>query len=122
MLNMIKSFNLATTVERYKYALETIESIYDQADIIRVYLNDFNQIPKEFNKKKIHAECGPDLNCSAKFNWCHEPDQYYFTVDDDIVYPKSYAADTINNLNNSDKTISRKKILEEYLQKDQRSN
>jgi hypothetical protein len=99
MLNMIKSFNLATTIERYKYALETIESIYDQADIIRVYLNDFNQIPKEFNKKKIHAECGPDLNCSAKFNWCHEPDQYYFTVDDDIIYPKSYAADTINNLN-----------------------
>ena len=67
MLNMIKSFNLATTVERYKYALETIESIYDQADIIRVYLNDFNQIPKEFNRKKIYAECGPDLNCSAKF-------------------------------------------------------
>lgn len=96
---MIKSFNLATTVERYKYALETIESIYDQADIIRVYLNDFNQIPKEFNRKKIHAECGPDLNSSAKFLWCHESDQYYFTVDDDIVYPKSYAADMINNLN-----------------------
>ena len=41
---MIKSFNLATTVERYKYALETIDSIYNQADIIRVYLNDFNQM------------------------------------------------------------------------------
>ena len=77
---MIKSFNLATTVERYKYALETIESIYDQADIIRVYLNDFNQIPKEFNRKKIYTECGPDLNCSGKFLWCHEPDQYYFTI------------------------------------------
>jgi len=105
MLNMIKSFNLATTVERYKYALETIESIYDQADIIRVYLNDFNQIPKEFNRKKIHAECGADINCSAKFLWCDEPNQYYFTVDDDIIYPKSYAADVIKNLNKFDDKI-----------------
>ena len=88
---MIKSFNMATTPERFDFALKTIESIYDQADIIRVYLNNFKTIPKQLIDKKILAQLGPDMCCSGRLLWAKFPNQYYFIIDDDIIYPKNYS-------------------------------
>ena len=103
---MIKSFNMATTPERFDYALKTIESIYDQADVIRVYLNNFKSIPKKLIDKKILAQIGPEMCCSGRLLWAKFPDQYYFIIDDDIIYPKNYSKDMLRCLKNlNDKAL-----------------
>lgn len=96
---MIKSFNLATTPERFEFALNTIKSIYEQADVIRIYLNNFITVPKELIDKKIVTKLGPDMCCSGRLIWSEIPDQYYFIIDDDILYPKNYSLDMIHSLN-----------------------
>ena len=60
------TFNMATMPERISGAIKTIESVYDQADIIRLYLNNFDSIPKEFKKEKIECYYGEDLKSSGK--------------------------------------------------------
>ena len=72
-----------------------INDILPQCDFIRVYLNDYKEIPKFLDDSKIvvytsqeYGECG-DI---GKFHDCNEyRDCYYFTIDDDIFYPNNYS-------------------------------
>lgn len=89
------SFNMATIPSRYQLSLKAIESIYDQADIIRIYLNNFIEIPKELKRKKIITHIGKDLNATGKLFWALTPNEYYFCIDDDLRYPSTYAKDMI---------------------------
>lgn len=102
---MIKSFNMATMPERIESCIQSIESIYDQADIIRLYLNNFNKIPPEYVDDKIIIHQGEDLKSSGKLFWANNENEYYFCIDDDIYYPKTYADDMINKLNEYDDDI-----------------
>lgn len=93
------TFNMATMPERISGAIKTIESVYDQADIIRLYLNNFDSIPKEFKKEKIECYYGEDLKSSGKLFSALNKNEYYFCIDDDLIYPKTYAKDMISKLN-----------------------
>ena len=93
------TFNMATIPSRYKIALKAIDSVYDQADEIRVYLNNFEQVPEELNRDKIITHIGEDLNATGKLFWALNPDEYYFCIDDDLRYPPTYAQDMIPYLN-----------------------
>jgi len=93
------TFNMATMPSRVNTAIKTIESIYEQADIIRLYLNNFNTIPKEFIRDKIVIHQGDDLKSTGKLFWALNKNEYYFCIDDDLYYPPSYATDMINKLN-----------------------
>ena len=89
------SFNMATIPSRYLLSLKAINSIYDQADIIRIYLNNFTEVPKELKRDKIITHIGKDLNATGKLFWSLTPNEYYFCIDDDLRYPPTYAKDMI---------------------------
>lgn len=102
---MKKSFNMATQPERIATAIRTIQSVYDQADVIRLYLNNFIDVPREFMSEKIEIHIGEDLRSSGKCFWSLNKDEYYFTIDDDLIYPPTYADDMIKKLNTYDDDI-----------------
>lgn len=89
---------MATIPERYDYALRAIDSVYNQADKVRVYLNKFQSIPKELIDNKIETFIGKDLISSGKLFWAKNKNEYYFCIDDDLRYPKSYSDDMIDFL------------------------
>lgn len=99
---------MATMPQRKETCLQSIESIYDQADIIRIYLNNFEEIPKELIDDKIITYRGEDLRSSGKLFWALNKNEYYFCIDDDIYYPETYADDMVNKLNefNDDIVVS----------------
>tara|TARA_R110000822_G_scaffold180648_1_gene320379 strand:- start:1116 stop:1811 length:696 start_codon:yes stop_codon:yes gene_type:complete len=93
------TFNMATIPSRFKYALGAIDSIYDQADEIRIYLNNFEEVPEELKREKITTHIGKDLRSTGKLFWSLNPNEYYFCIDDDLRYPSTYAKDMIQYLN-----------------------
>lgn len=90
---------MATMPQRLETCIKTIESIYDQADVIRLYLNNFDKIPEEFKREKIVTIISEDLKSSGKLFWALNKNEYYFCIDDDIQYPETYSYDMINKLN-----------------------
>ena len=99
------TFNMATMPERLLGAEATINSIYDQADIIRIYLNNFDVVPDIFKREKIITYIGEDLKSTGKLFWSLNKDEYYFCIDDDLIYPYNYSTDLINKLNEYDDEI-----------------
>ena len=79
--------NMATMPERIDIALKAIDSIYDQVDLIRIYLNKFDKYPKDLIDNKITLIIDEDLKSTGKFYWALEKNQYYFSIDDDLIYP-----------------------------------
>lgn len=78
---------------------ETILSVLHQADKVNVYLNEFSEIPDFLYHPKIfffksQHELG-DLGDVGKFFKANTEKVYLFFIDDDIIYPKTYAADLI---------------------------
>ncbi len=96
---MIKTFNMATTPDRIYGGMQTLISIYDQADKIRVYLNNFTEVPNELINDKVEVYIGEDLNATGKLFWALNQDEYYFCIDDDILYPETYSEDMIKSCN-----------------------
>ena len=97
--------NMATMPQRMDTAFLAIESIYHQVDIIRLYLNNFEEIPIEYRDRKIEIYQGEDLKSSGKLFNALNSNEYYFCIDDDIVYPKNYVHDAIKKLNEYDDDI-----------------
>jgi len=92
--------NMATHPPRRKSSIDTINSLYDQVDLIRIYLNEYDEIPPEYVKEKIEIyHGGENLKSTGKLFWATNPDEYYFCVDDDIVYPHNYVKNTVERLN-----------------------
>lgn len=87
-----KIFNVAT-YKRDKFLYKTIESIYEQADIINIALNSHTKIPDNLkNDKKINCHITDNsIGDGFKFLKLGESDGYYFTIDDDIIYPSNYS-------------------------------
>ena len=102
---MIKSFNMATMPERVDTAVKTIDSVYDQADVVRLYLNNFDSVPEEFKRDKVEIFQGVDLRSTGKLYSALNKDEYYFCIDDDLEYPDTYANDMISKLNAYDDKI-----------------
>lgn len=88
--------------ERNHVSLAAVDSIYDQADEIRIYLNNFKDIPTQFQRDKITCHIGEDLKSSGKLFWAQQPDQYYFCIDDDLIYPGTYCNDMLTKLDEYD--------------------
>lgn len=74
--------SIATFKGREPYLKQAVQSLTGQADEIRIYDNE---------KRFI------DLTDNGKFYFLHEYKEpvYYFTCDDDLLYPKTYIQDMI---------------------------
>lgn len=74
-----------------------IDCLYDQADEILVYLNDYSEIPKFLNREKIQVvHQKGDVGDRGKFYDIDNFSGYLFTCDDDIEYPPYYVQHCID--------------------------
>lgn len=91
---MKRIFNVAT-YKRDECLIDTLMSIERQADVINVMLNSHFNIPR--NSYKVdHSKINWYLRDNSKtdghkFDRLSESDGYFFTIDDDIIYPPNYA-------------------------------
>ena len=96
---MKKTANIATMPTRVDQLRATLQSLKPQFDEIRIYLNGFDYVPSFIREHTYYK--GEDLTDNGKFYGLSqlEEDEYYFTCDDDIIYPPTYARDTIEGIN-----------------------
>jgi len=86
-------YGMATYPPRKKCLLEVIPNIVPQCTKLFVYLNEYEDVPKILEHPKIKVIMGKDHgHCGdiGKFHFVDKVDGYYFTVDDDIIYPPDY--------------------------------
>lgn len=82
---------IASIEERKDLLSYTINSLYDQVDLMHVVLNGYTKIPKLKSYEKINFILGDNSKGAAmKFAGLEECDSYYFTADDDLIYPMNY--------------------------------
>ena len=88
---------------------DTLNSLTPQMDHIFVYLNDYDNYlewmtPSTFVNVTflLGKEHAGDLGDSAKFFKYSAQDAYFFSVDDDLIYPKDYADTMIKWLSRTD--------------------
>jgi len=92
---------IATIPGREESLRNTVLSLYNQVDKIGVFLNGHSVIPDFLNNKKIIVKKGDNsLGDSAKFWWFQEleQDDYYFSCDDDLIYPSDYVSRSVKAL------------------------
>jgi len=85
--------NMATIPERIKHLEVVVNRILSQVDRLNVYLNNYEEIPWFLNNPKIEvvqSQDHGDRGDAGKFYWSDKVNGYYFTIDDDILYPLDY--------------------------------
>lgn len=97
------SVNIATYPNRKKSFIKCISNLLkiDIIDIIRVYLNEYTKIPNDFpfNDKIEYLIGKTDLKDSGKFFWSNDlKNEYYFTLDDDLIYSEYFFEEHIKLL------------------------
>ena len=99
---MKKIFNVAT-YKRDIFLFKTIESIYNQSDVINISLNSHKEVPKQLIDSKINCYITDNsIGDGFKFYKLSDSNGYYFTIDDDIIYPSNYSEYMINKYNQYD--------------------
>jgi FkbM family methyltransferase len=85
---------VASYPPRIKSLEQAVESIINQVDFLHVYLNGYSYVPKFLNRDKIHVYLSQDhlgdLGDSGKFFQVGTISGYYFSIDDDLLYPEGY--------------------------------
>lgn len=82
---------------RIESLVKTLESIIDQCDVLNVALNDFEGgLPSILYNDKINLFFTDNsLGDAFKFLNLEKVNGYYFSIDDDLIYPPTYINDTI---------------------------
>jgi len=89
---MDKKIYNVSSFNRKDSLIKTIDSIFDQSDIINISLNSYECIPVELFDRKIRIFITDNEKGDAyKFINLENSDGYYFTIDDDIIYPSDYS-------------------------------
>lgn len=94
-------FNVCSIPQRAEAFRKTINSIIDQCDLINVYLDGYENVPEFISKHsdKINVYRSQEiegLRDGGKFIFLEKlvnsgERGYYFTIDDDIIYPADYS-------------------------------
>lgn len=104
---------VATLSDRVDALQETVKSIIDQVDELVVYQNGHKALHDFLNNSKIRVisslDTGIDMGDAGKFYTLDEhKDCYYFSIDDDLIYPKDYVQTLVGALTkyNNDVIVS----------------
>jgi len=99
---------LATMPEREELAIKTIASISPQVDRMFVVFNEYKKIPAWVDSfPNVEPYCGSGKwGDAAKFMFVDFCDGYYFSIDDDLIYPPTYVEDMIEAIDNHDCIVS----------------
>jgi len=82
---------------RKESLLKTLASLKDQADVVRIWFNGVQSRPEWIPKEvEVHYDFNKNLTDLGKFYFLQPgSEEYYFTCDDDLIYPKTYVQDMI---------------------------
>lgn len=97
-----KVAGLATIPSRLTTLEQVIKSLHGQVDVIELSLNGFSSVPDFLsNYPKVYATIrSNDMGDANKFaNVEKYPNDYYFSCDDDLVYPKNYVETLLKEIN-----------------------
>jgi hypothetical protein len=91
---------IACITQRVKALALTIDSLIGQTDKIGVYLNGWEKVPNFLISDKIiiRGMGEPDLGDAGKFFLVETHSGYYFSCDDDLVYPPDYVEKSIEKI------------------------
>lgn len=91
------SVNIASLANRKEQLINTIKSLIDQVDVVNVCLNNYEECP--FEHPKVNYFYSDNVfGDSAKFLFLRDFEGYYFSCDDDLIYPGTYIQDTIKEV------------------------
>ena len=102
---MKTSFNIATYPARAKTLRPAIESVINQVDLVRLFVNevdrfDFAPLGQKLLERIEVLTYPKNMYDNGKFyglDYLNEP-EYYFTGDDDLIYPEGYVAKGIKDI------------------------
>jgi hypothetical protein len=97
-MGVLTSINIATYPARFSNLMATLESLKDQADVIRICLNEYKTIPEVLKQYDCYIPT-TNLTDNGKFLLLSNKREYYFSCDDDITYPPNYVAHTVSLIN-----------------------
>lgn len=93
--------NIASMPSRVVTLEQVINSIIEQVDHVNVYLNNYSEIPSFLKNQKISvftSQNHGDLGSNGKFFLSGQFEGYYFTLDDDLIYPDNYVEYLISKI------------------------
>ena len=88
--------------------IHVVNSLTPQSDKIYVALNGYTEIPERL-RNMSNVECvimDNSLGDGAKFSFVDKADEYYFSCDDDLRYPKDYCAYMISKIKQYNSIVS----------------
>lgn len=97
---------VATIPGREDMLREAVGSLLPQVDKMYVYLNNFEAVPDFLVSDKIvvaRSQEHGDRTDAGKFFWANKVEGYYFTFDDDIVYPANYVETLVQHIEARDR-------------------
>lgn len=97
---------MATFRGREESVVEALGSIINQVDELHLYANDDINIRFEHPKLIIHRHPKGDIGDVGKFYMPQNKMAYYFTFDDDLIYPKDYVKKSLEGMELYNKPIS----------------
>lgn len=97
-LNSYEVFAAVASIPQRESSLkDVIDNILPQVDRLFIYLNGYKHIPNFIKNEKIEFVVDPigRTAAAAKLYWAKQVEGYYFSIDDDIIYPFDYCTRTI---------------------------
>ena len=115
------SVNLATYPKRTEYTSKVLKELLkiNFIDVIRVYLNEYKDIPKDFpvDDRILYHIGEKNLKDSGKYYWSGTfKNEYYFSIDDDLIYSEDYFINhiaTLKKYNNEIIVTTHGKVMRE---------
>lgn len=101
---MQTTINMATFPPRKKGLIRRIAELSPQCDKMRIYMNGYSEWPDDIalpdNVEYILGYGDADKGSQGKLHWVDPSVQeYYMTVDDDIIYPPDYVKQLVAGCN-----------------------
>jgi GR25 family glycosyltransferase involved in LPS biosynthesis len=98
--------SMATIPARRRMLEDCVKSLLLQCDRVRVFLNEYPDVPAFLNHPRIdvrRSQDWDDKGDAGKFGWVdlHEEPGYRLIVDDDLVFPPDFVEKMSEKVNNS---------------------
>lgn len=90
---------IASLPERVRSLEKTIGSLFPQVNCIQVALNNYKELPALGHPKIKYIHLDNSLGDGAKFYGVEEFEGYFFSCDDDLIYPPDYVQKMIAAIN-----------------------
>ena len=95
--------SLASIPERQPMLVDTVKSLLLQCDRVRVFLNEYPDVPEFLNHPRVdlrRSQDWDDKGDAGKFGWIDEKDEPGFRVivDDDLIFPPDFCERMIETL------------------------